>query len=124
MGRPGTILIRSNICFISCSNHTSVSAKKSTCEIAVHFNKEKHLLSDFELIVIEQIRNIDAKRDVEKNRPITREAFLCAQLCTLQTYGLNKRLEFSSKKRIEYNQHISPFELHLFFFHHFLIVSF
>ena len=102
MGRPGTILIRSNICFNSCSNHTLVSAKKTNCEIAVHFNKEQHLLSDFEFIVIGQIRNIDEKHSVEK-RLFTREAFLCAQLCTLQTYGLNKRLEFNSKNRIEYN---------------------
>ena len=65
MGRPWTILIRSNTCFISCRNHTSVSAKKTTHEIAVHFNKEKHLLSDFEFIVIEQIRNIDDKHNVE-----------------------------------------------------------
>ena len=61
--------------------------------------------------MIEQIRNIDDKHNVEK-RLLTREAFWCAQLCTLQTNGLNKRTN------------ISPFKLHLFFFHHFLIVSF
>ena len=81
------------------------------------------LLSDLsELIIIEQIRNIDDKHNVDK-RLLTREAFWWAQLCTLslQPNGLTKRSEFSSKNRIEYNWHISSFELHLLF-HHFLII--
>ena len=60
----------------------------------------------------EQICNNDDKHNVDK-RLLTREAFWCSQLCTLQTYGLNKRSEFNSKNRIEYNWHISPFELHI-----------
>ena len=39
-------------------NHKSaMSTKKTTCEVAVYFNKEKHQLSDFEFIVIKQICN-------------------------------------------------------------------
>ena len=30
---------------------------KSTCELAVHFNKEEHHMSDFEFVVIEKIVN-------------------------------------------------------------------
>ena len=51
-----------------------MSTKKTTCEVAVHLNKEKHRLSDFEFIVIEQICNIDEKHNVDK-RLLTREAF-------------------------------------------------
>ena len=79
-----------------------MSTKKTTCEVAVHLNKEKHQLSDFEFIVIEQIFNIDDKHNVDK-RLITREAFWCSQLCPLQPYGLNKRSELNSKNRIKYN---------------------
>lgn len=57
-------------------NHKSaLSSKKTTCEVAVHFNKEKYLLSDLsEFIVIEQIRNIDDKHKVDI-RLLTTEAF-------------------------------------------------
>ena len=79
-----------------------MSTKKTTCEVAVHLNKEKHRLSDFEFIVIEQICNIDEKHNVDK-RLLTREAFWCSQLYTPQPYGLNKRSEFNSKNRIKYN---------------------
>ena len=40
--------------------------KKPTCEVAVHFNKEKHQLFDFEFIVIKQICNIDDKHNISK----------------------------------------------------------
>ena len=96
----------------SATTKSAISTKKTTCEVTVHFNKEKHQFSDFEFIVIEQICNNDDKHNVDK-RLLTREAFWCSQLCTLQTYGLNKRSEFNSKNRIEYNWHISPFELHI-----------
>ena len=55
-----------------------MSTKKTTCEVAVHSNKEKHLLSDHGFIVIEQIRNTDEKHNVDE-RLLTREAFWCAQ---------------------------------------------
>jgi len=74
----------------------------SSCEVAIHFNREKHQLSYFEFIVIEQICNIDEEHNVDK-RLLTREACWCSQLCTLQPYGLNKRSEFNSKNRIKYN---------------------
>ena len=54
-----------------------MSTKKTTCEVTVHFNKEKHQFSDFEFIVIEQICNIDDKHNVDK-RLLTREAFWCS----------------------------------------------
>ena len=59
-------------------NHKSaMSTKKTTCEVAVHFNKEKRQLTDFEFIVIEQICNIGDKHNVNK-RLVTREAFWCS----------------------------------------------
>ena len=64
-----------------------MSSKKTTCEVAVHFNKEKRQLYDLEFIVIEQICNIDHKHNVDK-RLLTREAFWCSQLYTLQLYGI------------------------------------
>ena len=68
---------------------SAMSTKKTSCEIAVHFNIEKHQLSEFEFIVIEQICNIDDKHNVDK-RLFTREAFWCSQLCTLQPMPLTK----------------------------------
>ena len=55
-----------------------MSTKKTTCEVVVHFDKEKHLLSDYGFIVIEEIRNIDEKDNVDE-RLFTRETFWCAQ---------------------------------------------
>ena len=31
--------------------------KKTTCELAVHFNRVEHQMSDFEFIVIEKVVN-------------------------------------------------------------------
>ena len=58
-------------------------------------------MSDFEFIVIEKIVN-DTTDDMDKVL-LTRGAFWCTQLCTLQPYGLNKRSEFNSKNRIRFN---------------------
>ena len=45
---------------------------------------------------------LDTTDDMDKVL-LAREAFWCAQLCTLQPYGLNKRSEFNSKNRIRFN---------------------
>ena len=74
---------------------------KATCQLAVHFNKIEHHMSDFEFIVIEKIVN-DTVNNMDKVL-LTREAFWCLQLCTLQPYGLNKGSEFNSKNRIRFN---------------------
>ena len=31
-----------------------MNTKKNTCEVAIHFNKETHVLSDFSFVFIEQ----------------------------------------------------------------------
>ena len=73
-----------------CGAHKSAtSTKKTTCEVAVHFNKEERQISDFEFIVIEQICNIDDNHNVNK-RLLTREAFWCSQL----SYALFKLMAF------------------------------
>ena len=84
-------------------NHKSAMlTKKNTCEVAIHFNKETHAISDFEFVVVEQICNTSENNSVDE-RLLTREAYWSAQLCTLQPYGLNKRSEFNSRNRIRYN---------------------
>ena len=41
---------------VSFRNHKSArSTKKNTCEVAINVNKETHVLSDFNFVVIEQI---------------------------------------------------------------------
>ena len=75
---------------------------KTTCELAVHFNRAEHQMSDFEFIVIEKV--VNESEDHLDRRLLTREAFWCSQLCTLHPYGLNKRSEFNSKNRIRFSQ--------------------
>ena len=76
---------------------------KTTCELAVHFIKIEHQMSDFEFIVIEKIVNESESEGHIDRRLLTREAFWCSQLCTLHPQGLNKRSEFNSKNRIRFN---------------------
>jgi len=80
-----------------------MNTKKRTCEVAIHFNKESHALADFEFVIIEQLCNLNVNNYSIDNRLLTREAFWCAQLCTLTSHGLNKRCEFNSRNRIHYN---------------------
>ena len=85
-------------------NHkSSMVTKKRTCEVAIHFNKEPHALADFEFLVIEQLYNLRVKNNSLDDHLLTREAFWCAQLCTLTPHGLNKTYEFDSRNRIRYN---------------------
>ena len=75
---------------------------RRTCELAVHYNSSQHDISQIRFIVIEQIVSF-------KNAPhldqllLTREAYWMTQLFTLNPHGLNKRREFRSKNRINYN---------------------
>ena len=47
-------------------NHKSAMlTNKATCELAVHFNRKEHHMSDFEFIVIEKIVN-DTTDDMDK----------------------------------------------------------
>ena len=62
--------------------------------------KEQHMY-DFEFIVIEKFVDY-AVNNMDKVL-LTREAFWCSQLCTLQPNGLNKRSDFNSKYRIRFN---------------------
>ena len=85
-------------------NHkSSMITKKCSCEVAIHFNKEPHTLTDFEFLIIEQLCNLSVNNNSIDDRLLTREAFWCAQLCTMKPHGLNKRCEFNSRNRIRYN---------------------
>lgn len=85
-------------------NHKSAMVtKKKTCEVAVHFNKTPHDLSDFSFQCIDQVQaSVNNSCNIEKLL-ITKEAYWSAQLFSLAPFGLNKRQEFHSKKRINYN---------------------
>jgi len=77
--------------------------KKKTCEVAVHFNRTPHDLNDFSFQCIDQVQiNANNTNNIEKLL-ITKEAYWSAQLFSLAPFGLNKRQEFHSKKRINYN---------------------
>ena len=84
-----------------CNHKSAMLTNKKTCEVAVHFNRTEHSLSDFSFIGIEQIYNIKDTSIIDK-RLLTREAYWSAQLCTMKPYRLNKRCEFRSKNRINY----------------------
>ena len=74
------------------------SAKKKTCEVAVHFNKTPHDLSDFSFQCIDQVQsNVNNSRDIKKLL-ITKEAYWSSQLFSLAPFGLNKCQEFHLKK--------------------------
>ena len=85
-------------------NHkSSMVTNKRSCEVAIHFNKEPHTLAHFEFVIIEQLCNLNVNNNSIDDRLLTREAFWCAQLCTMKPHGLNKRYEFNSRNRIRYN---------------------
>ena len=75
---------------------------KKTCELAVHFNNLRHDISQIGFIVIEQITKFKNSTHLDQLL-LTREVFWTAQLFTLNPHGLNKRREFRSKHRINYN---------------------
>ena len=85
-------------------NHKSAMVtKKKTCEVAVHFHRTPHDLNDFSFQCIDQVQiTANNAGDIEKLL-ITKEAYWSAQLFSLAPFGLNKRQEFHSKKRINYN---------------------
>ena len=81
-------------------NHKSAMlTKKKTCEVAIHFNEISHQLSDFSFICLESIHNTENTDQILLNR----EAYWSSQLFTWQPHGLNKRQEFKSTNRINYN---------------------
>ena len=73
---------------------------KKTCEVAIHFNRTPHVLSDFTFQCIDQIQTSTSGNT--ENLLITKEAYWSAQLFPLSPFGLNKRQEFHSKNRIHY----------------------
>ena len=82
-------------------NHkSSMKTNKKTCEVASHFNRTPHVLSDFTFQCIDQIQNSTSENT--ENLLITKEAYWSAQLFSLSHFGLNKRQEFHSKNRIHY----------------------
>ena len=85
-------------------NHkSSMLNNRRTCELAAHFNSSEHDISQICFILIEQIRSFQNSLHLDQLL-LTREAYwTAAQLFTLNPHGLNKRREFRSKHRINYN---------------------
>ena len=85
-------------------NHKSAMVtKEKICEVAVHFNKTPHDLSDFSFQCIDQVQAVvNNSCNIEKHL-ITKEEYWSAQLFSLAPFGLNKRQEFHLKNRINYN---------------------
>ena len=83
-------------------NHkSSMKTNKKTCEVAIHFNRTPHVLSDFTFQCIDQIQTSTSENT--EHLLITKEAYWSAQLFSLSPFGLNKRQEFHSKNRIHYS---------------------
>ena len=69
----------------------------------MHFNRTPHDLNEFSFQCIDQVQiNANNTSYIEKLL-ITKEAYWSAQLFSLAPFGLNKRQEFHSKNRINYN---------------------
>ena len=84
-------------------NHMSAMlTNKTTCEVAVHFNKTSHILDDFSFQCIDQVQAPNNSDEFDRLL-ITKEAYWSAQLFSLAPHGLNKRKEFHSRNRICYN---------------------
>ena len=84
-------------------NHkSSMLNNRRTCELAVHFNSSQHDISQISFVIIEQITSFQTSLHLDQLL-LTREAYWMTQLFTLNPHGLNKRREFRSKNRINYN---------------------
>ena len=82
-------------------NHKSAMlTDKKVCEMAVHFNENKHEFKELEFVAIEKVDLVNGEN--ANNTLLTREAYWMAQLSTISPYGLNKRSELRSKNRIHY----------------------
>ena len=80
-------------------NHKSdLIHNKGRCELAVHFNSNPHMINNIRFIIIEKIHSTN-NVDIILTK---REAYWMSQLCTVHPYGLNKRKEFNSHKRVSY----------------------
>jgi len=77
-------------------------SNKTTCEVAIHFNRIPHTLGDFSFQRIDQVQAPNNSEEIDRLL-ITKEAYWSAQLFSLAPHGLNKRSEFHSKNRICYN---------------------
>ena len=84
-------------------NHkSSILNNRRTCVFVAHFNSSKHDISQISFILIKQIRSFQNTLYLDQLL-LTREAYWTAQLFTLNPHGLNKRREFKSIHRINYN---------------------
>ena len=75
-------------------NHKSAMlTNKTTCEVAVHFNKTSHILDEFSFQCIDQVQAPNNLDEIDRLL-ITKEAYWSAQLFSLAPHGLNKEKNF------------------------------
>jgi len=96
-----------NVIYLSTCNKCNLQyVGSSSTEFKVRFcNHKSTMLNNkrtCELAVIEQITKFKNSTHLDQLL-LTREVFWTAQLFTLNPHGLNKRREFRSKHRINYN---------------------
>ena len=83
-------------------NHKfTMNTNKKTCEMAVHLNATSYNVSNIKCTGVKQM-NCETDGDLE-GKLLAREAYWTAQLFTLKPYGINKRIELRSKKRVNYH---------------------
>ena len=83
-------------------NHKSaMKTNKKTCEVAIHFNRSPHILSDFTFQCIDQIQS-NTSQDTEKLL-ITKEAYWSAQLYTV-IFFLVSHTGILRKRNSEFSQ--------------------
>ena len=69
--------------------------------MAVHLNATSYNVSNIKCTGVKQM-NCETDGDLE-GKLLAREAYWTAQLFTLKPYGINKRIELRSKKRVNYH---------------------
>ena len=68
---------------------------KKVCEMAVHFNENKHEFKDLEFVAIEKVDLVNGEN--ANNPLLTREAYWMAQLCTIALMASIRDLNFDQK---------------------------
>ena len=83
---------------------SSTITKKCTCEVAIHFDKEAHVLSDFEFLILEQnVNSRDSYNNSLDERLLSRKLFGARNYVPSIHIDETERSELNSKNRIRYN---------------------
>ena len=70
-----------------CNHKSAMVTNKTSCEVAMHFNKIPHTLDDFSFQCIDQVQAPNNSEEIDRLL-ITKEAYWSAQLFSLAPHGL------------------------------------